>query len=304
MGRYTLDNILVLTVYELKRLYRKMRVQVVLALGLLPTIIAMVVISAYEAYLGEDILSGETAWQLLLGLNTGPGTMFVISILNFSWLLGLLIAVDAFSGEFEVPTFVPLLSKPIARYQVAVGKTLAASCLLAAYYALLFLMVIAFSWVAAGPQAELWLVPMLWLAALVGTLGISMLTMLFSLLLKKTTLAAVTTFAIWLANGIVISMIAFALILPHMQGGPSPDMQAKIAEVTKQLRYYELASPFSAFESLLSNTYYFFSNQSTLGMMLETPFDLIALNWLSCLLWLALFQAIIVYKFEREDIKV
>jgi ABC-type transport system involved in multi-copper enzyme maturation permease subunit len=148
--------------YELTWDLRKKRTYIVLGLFLFAAF--------YFGYLFPTI-SGKlsTTGPNQLGVSTSSDLWWVL-VHNlafnifvsglFPLFIGGFIAADAIASEFDNGTIVPLLSQPVKRAEVYVGKLLEKVLLLLAVSILFTLLVIAGSEVAVGPQSHLDMIPL------------------------------------------------------------------------------------------------------------------------------------------------
>lgn len=148
--------------YELTWDLRKKRTFVVVALILLA--------SFYFAYLvpiifGKSIIQERT----LLGISFGSGLWWVNTVFDvfnlfatglFPLLIGGFIAADSLATEFDENTIIPLLSQPVRRLEVYVGKFFAKFLILLVVSVLFTLLTLGFSQASLGAQLKLDMVPL------------------------------------------------------------------------------------------------------------------------------------------------
>jgi ABC-2 type transport system permease protein len=158
----SLAKIWAVTRYELTWDLRKKRTPVVVGLILLA--------SFYFAYL-VPIIFGKpiTEERTLLGISFGGGLWWVNTVFDvfnlfatglFPLLIGGFIAADSIATEFDENTIIPLLSQPVSRLEVYVGKLLAKFLILLAVGVLFTLLTIGFSQASLGAQENLGMVPL------------------------------------------------------------------------------------------------------------------------------------------------
>jgi ABC-type transport system involved in multi-copper enzyme maturation permease subunit len=138
------------------------------------------------------------------------------------FLFAVAIAMNSISGEFESGTILPLLTKPVSRTTIFVGKFFAAFVtLLAAYTSLIVYMAVG-GWIVYGPQNNLQLLPLSLLGTLISTFVWVAIVIFLGTLSKNSLLAALGTFGIYMALTISSSIIsAFtdqAWILNYLPG--------------------------------------------------------------------------------------
>ena len=110
-----------------------------------------------------------TEERTLLGVSFGSGLWWantVFEVFNlfvtglFPLLIGGFIAADSLATEFDENTIVPLLSQPVSRLEVYVGKFFAKLLILLAVSVLFTLLTIGFSQASLGAQENLGMVPL------------------------------------------------------------------------------------------------------------------------------------------------
>jgi ABC-type transport system involved in multi-copper enzyme maturation permease subunit len=121
------------------------------------------------------IVAGKSfaAWIFLQGANTGSALWWIdahnvafntfVSGL-FPLFIGGFIAADSIGSEFESNTIVPLLSQPVRRSEVYVGKLLEKVLLLLVVSTVFTLLVVVGSEVSVGAQSHLEMIPVVVLA--------------------------------------------------------------------------------------------------------------------------------------------
>ena len=118
------------------------------------------------------------------------------------FLFAIVTVMNSISGEFESGTIVPLLTKPVSRTMVFLGKIFAAFItLLSAYTVLLVYMAVGGS-IVYGPQNNLHLVPLSLLGSVLSTLVWAAITLAIGSLSKSSLIAALGTFGIFIALSI------------------------------------------------------------------------------------------------------
>ena len=152
--------------YELTWDLRKKRTYVILGLFLFTALV--------YGYL-LPIVAGKSfeAWTFLQGANTGNALWWIdahnvafntfVSGL-FPLFIGGFIAADSIGSEFESDTIVPLLSQPIRRSEVYVGKLMEKALLLLVASTVFTLLVVAGSEASVGAQSHLEMIPVVVLA--------------------------------------------------------------------------------------------------------------------------------------------
>ncbi len=122
-------------------------------------------------------------------------------------LLGIAVAMDTISEEFEKETISTLLSKPVSRTIVYIGKFLFTFILLAGVYYFLYMYFFIGEWFMYGPQEGLQLFFFVPLAAVLSTLVWVSITLFIASITRSSTMAALGTFAV-LCSILVIGGLA------------------------------------------------------------------------------------------------
>ncbi len=130
-------------------------------------------------------------------------------------LFALITAMNSISSEFESGTIVPLLTKPVSRTMVFLGKLLATFIITLLTYTILFTYGIIGGALVYGPQNNLHLVPL-------GLFGNILSTFLWiAILLAAGALSKSTIISTLVALGFFIGLL-FAVPIISLFAGPSP----------------------------------------------------------------------------------
>ncbi|MEM2319245.1 MAG: ABC transporter permease subunit [Candidatus Bathyarchaeia archaeon] len=146
-----------------------------------------------------------------------------IHIGNFGMFLFAVVTVmNSISGEFESGTIVPLLTKPVSRSMVWLGKLLAAFITLLSAYSVLIIYTIIGGIIIHGPQNNLHLVPLSLLGTILSTFVWVSIVLAIGSLSKSSMMAALGAFGVFIALSIsspIISMFSEqAWILNYLPG--------------------------------------------------------------------------------------
>ena len=148
-------------------------------------------------------------------VGSGPGA------LGF-FLFALVTVMNSISGEFESGTIVPLLTKPVSRTMVFLGKLFAAFITLLSVYAVLFVYTAIGATILYGPQNNLHLVPLTLLGSILSTFVWIAIVLSIGSISKSSLIAALGAFGIFIALFIsapIISMFSDqAWILTYVPG--------------------------------------------------------------------------------------
>jgi ABC-type transport system involved in multi-copper enzyme maturation permease subunit len=138
------------------------------------------------------------------------------------FLFALVTVMNSISGEFESGTIVPLLTKPVSRTMVFLGKLFAAFITLLSVYAVLFVYTAVGATILYGPQNNLHLVPLTLLGSILSTFVWIAIVLSIGSISKSSLIAALGAFGIFIALFIsapIISMFSDqARILTYVPG--------------------------------------------------------------------------------------
>jgi len=160
-------------------------------------------------------------------INMGTG----IGSLGF-FLFALVAVMNSISGEFESGTIIPLLTKPVSRTTVFLGKMFAAFVTLLGAYTVLLVYLAIGSVAVYGPQNNLNLLPVVLLGSIVSTFVWTAIILAVGALSKSSMIAALVGVGLWLGLTIVGQIIAIfsgqAWVLTYLPGtgasGSAPDI--------------------------------------------------------------------------------
>jgi ABC-type transport system involved in multi-copper enzyme maturation permease subunit len=149
-------------------------------------------------------------------INANPDYAVTFTIPAFGmFLFALITAMNSISSEFESGTIVPLLTKPVSRTMVFLGKLLAAFIIILVTYTILFLYVVIGGALVYGPQNNLHLVPL-------GLFGNILSTFVWiAIILAAGALSKSTIISTLVALGFFIGIL-FAAPIVSLFAGPSP----------------------------------------------------------------------------------
>ncbi len=138
------------------------------------------------------------------------------------FLFALVTVMNSVSGEFESGTIVPLLTKPVSRTTVFLGKLSAAVITLLPVYILLFVTQVIGGTIMYGPQDNLHLVPLSLLGTIISTLVWMTLILAIGSVFKSSLLAALggflTYIALYISSGILSVFSGQAWVLTYLPG--------------------------------------------------------------------------------------
>src|SRR5665648_1055308 len=112
----------------------------------------------------------ELALPAAFGVSQNPYFAITFSAGNLTFILfAIVTGMHTISGEYEKGTVVPLLTKPVSRTMVFLGKLFAIFIVLLATYTLLYTYTIVGGIIIYGPQNSLYLVPLELLGDIIST---------------------------------------------------------------------------------------------------------------------------------------
>lgn len=124
------------------------------------------------------------------------------------FLLAIVTAMNSISGEFESGTIAPLLTKPVSRTIVFLGKLFAIFLILLLTYSSLFLYLVAGGSIVYGPQNNLQLMPLILLGSLISTFVWVSIVLAIGSLSKSSLTAALGAFGAWLGLALGVGIFA------------------------------------------------------------------------------------------------
>jgi ABC-type transport system involved in multi-copper enzyme maturation permease subunit len=132
-----------------------------------------------------------------------------------SFLFALIVSMNSISSEFESGTIVPLLTKPISRTMVFLGKLLATFIIILITYTIIFAYGVISGALVYGPQNNLHLLPL-------GLIGNILSTFIWiTLILAAGALSKSTIISTLVAFGLFFGLL-FAVPIISVFAGPSP----------------------------------------------------------------------------------
>jgi len=136
-------------------------------------------------------------------ITTGTG------IGSFAFFLFALVSVmNSISGEFESGSITPLLTKPISRTTVYLGKIFAALLTVFGAYVLLIVYMAAGGYIIYGPQNNMHLISITLLGSIMSTLVWMSIVLAMGSVSKSSMLAALLGIGIWLGLNIVSGILS------------------------------------------------------------------------------------------------
>jgi len=174
--------------YELLWNIRKKKLYGVVAIALVLATIQLflrVILSG----VANQPLSADPEFAISTG--TGIGTLGM-------FLFALVTVMNSISGEFESGTIVPLLTKPVSRTTVFLGKIFAAFVTLLGAYTVLLVYLAVGGWVIYGPQNNLHLLPFVLFGSILSTFVWATIFLAVGALSKSSIVTAVVGVGLWM----------------------------------------------------------------------------------------------------------
>jgi len=149
-------------------------------------------------------------------IGANPNYVIGVSMSSFGFFLfALATAMNSISSEFESGTIVPLLTKPVSRTMVFLGKLFAVFIIILVAYTILYVYTVVGGFVIYGPQNSLQLVPFGLLGDVISTFIWVALILAMGALSKNTMLAALVGLGVFMALFIAVPIVSVFV-------GPSP----------------------------------------------------------------------------------
>lgn len=193
-----LNAFLAMTRYELLWNIRKKKF-----LGMLVVAFIFATLTLFLPVILSNVLNTPLESDPNYVVETGAG----ISGLGFL-LFAIVTAMNSISGEFESGSIVPLLTKPISRTTVFLGKMFAAFLTLLATYIVLFIYMTVGGTIIYGPQNNLHLLPLSLLGSLLSTFVWITIVLALGALSKSSMIAALGVFGTWMGANIVTNIVS------------------------------------------------------------------------------------------------
>jgi len=199
--------------YELLWNIRKKKFLGILVVAFALTTLLLVVPKILQNITGEPLTQNPEDY--VIGTGTGIGG------LGF-FLFAVATVMNSISGEFESGSIIPLLTKPISRTTIFLGKLLAAFLTLLAAYTVILVYFAIGGTVIYGPQNNLHLIPILLVGNIFSTFVWVAIVLSIGSISKSSLIAALGGFGIWLATSLIAPIISMfseqAWVLTYVLG--------------------------------------------------------------------------------------
>jgi len=150
------------------------------------------------------------------------------------FLFALVTVMNSISGEFESGTIVPLLTKPVSRTMVFLGKLFAAFITLLSVYVVLFVYTAIGGTIVYGPQNNLHLIPLSLLGNILSTFVWIAIVLAIGSVSKSSLIAALGAFGIFIALFISAPIVSVfsdqAWILTYLPGNGTTGTLGSISQ--------------------------------------------------------------------------
>ena len=198
--------------YELLWNIRKKKFLGMLVVAFALATLSLVLAPILSNMIGEP-LSQNPDYVISSGAGIGGLGLFLFAVVT---------VMNSISGEFESGTIVPLLTKPVSRTMVFLGKLFAAFITLLSAYAVLFIYMTIGGTIVYGPQNNLHLVPLTLLGSIISTFVWIAIVLTIGSISKSSLIAALGAFGIFIALFISAPIVSLfsdqARVLTYVPG--------------------------------------------------------------------------------------
>jgi ABC-type transport system involved in multi-copper enzyme maturation permease subunit len=198
--------------YELLWNIRKKKFLGMLIVAFALATLSLVLAPVLSSMVGEE-LSQNPDYVVTSGAGIGGLGLFLFAVVT---------VMNSISGEFESGTIVPLLTKPVSRTMVFLGKLFAAFITLLSAYAVLFIYMTIGGTIVYGPQNNLYLVPLTLLGTILSTFVWIAIVLTIGSMSKSSLIAALGAFGIFIALFISAPIVSLfsdqARVLTYVPG--------------------------------------------------------------------------------------
>jgi len=189
--------------YELRRAIAKKWILALLILAIVFQTLPFIVLSR----LAEFDIVNETMW--VVGVLSGQSL--------FVHLISMIVAGGSMSEEYEQGTADVLLSKPITKVEYLTGKFLGGLLLLSFVEVITTVTGVVLAYGFFGAQRDIHFVPVIFVAIVYSMLLFFSLTFMFSEVLRRSTLAMLMGFGVFVVSSIVGAYLLYLHAITHEQ---------------------------------------------------------------------------------------
>jgi len=190
-----LQRVAIIVNYEWRRAIAKKWILALLILAIAFQALPLIALSRLAEF---DIIN-ENMW--VFGVLSGQSL--------FVHLIAMIVAGGSMSEEYEQGTADILLSKPITKVEYLAGKFLGGVLLLSFVEAITTITGVVLSYVFFGAQRDIYLVPLIYVAIVYSMLLFFSLTFMFSEVLRRSTLAMMMGFGIFVVSLMVGTVLLY-----------------------------------------------------------------------------------------------
>jgi ABC-type transport system involved in multi-copper enzyme maturation permease subunit len=149
------------------------------------------------------LASVNLALPAIFGVEQNPYFAVSFSVGSFAFILfAIVTGTYSLSGEYEKGTFVPLLTKPVSRTMVFLGKLLAIFIVILITYLVIFTYTVVGGLFIYGPQNDLYLAPLTLIGDILGTFIWVSIVLAVGALSKNSLITILTVFGLFMALSI------------------------------------------------------------------------------------------------------
>ncbi|MGD6807432.1 MAG: ABC transporter permease [Candidatus Bathyarchaeia archaeon] len=149
------------------------------------------------------------ALPAMFGVEQNPYFAVSFSVGSFAFIIfAIVTGMYSLSGEHEKGTFVPLLTKPVSRTMVFLGKLFAIFIVILVTYVVLFTYTVVGGIFIYGPQNDLYLAPLTLIGDILGTFIWVSIVLAAGALTKNSLIAILTAFGLFMALSIGSGVVA------------------------------------------------------------------------------------------------
>ncbi len=154
------------------------------------------------------LITVQFALPAMFEVGQNPDFAVTFSAGNLVFFLFAIVTVmNSISGEFESGTIVPLLTKPVSRTMVFLGKLFAAFIIIIVTYAVLFTYSTIGGIIVYGPQENLHLVPLVLLGDVISTFIWVAIVLAVGSISKSSLIAALSALGLFIALTFAVSIV-------------------------------------------------------------------------------------------------
>jgi len=298
---------LAMTRYELLWNIRKKKF-----LGILVVAFVLATLSLFLPVILSNVMNEPLEADPNYVIETGAG------IGGFGFLLfAIVTAMNSISGEFESGSIVPLLTKPISRTIVFLGKVFAGFLTLLVTYVVLIIYMAVGGTIIYGVQNNLHLLPLTLLGSLISTFVWIAIVLALGALSKSSMIAALGTFGTWMGANIVTGIVSVvaeqAWILSYVAGSGATGFASAIGSQIPGAAFIgkamstgtdAIAANLVDFALYPSTEVNFYKGLFSSELLYIETLEFILLRSISvALVYICVFSLVAWYAFRRAEIK-